>query len=77
MIRQVLPGGVEVYEIGMQRMYIKTGDRNFAISEADITPEELVGIARDIAARQEQSRGIRDIFPAGSPEEEEKSIRGR
>ncbi len=77
MIRQVLPGGIEVYELGMQRMYVKTGVRNFAISEADITPEELVGIARDIAARQEQSRELREIFPARSPEDEEKIIRGR
>ncbi len=52
MTHQTLPGEIEVYEIGARRLYVKTGIRNFAISEADITPEELVGIANDIAARQ-------------------------
>jgi hypothetical protein len=49
---QDLPGEIEVYELGSQRLYVKTGRRNFAISEADVTPEELVSIARDMAARQ-------------------------
>lgn len=49
---QDLPGEIEVYELGSQRLYVKTGRRNFAISEADVTPEELVTIARDMATRQ-------------------------
>ncbi len=52
MTHRDLPGDIEVYEIGLRRLYVKTGVRNFAISEGDVTPEELVGIARDIADRQ-------------------------
>jgi hypothetical protein len=52
MTNRDLPGDIEVYEIGARRLYVKTGVRNFAISEVDVTPEELVGIAKDIAARQ-------------------------
>jgi hypothetical protein len=47
-----LPRGIEIYDIGARRLYVKTGVRNYAISEDDVTPEELVGIARDIATRQ-------------------------
>jgi hypothetical protein len=50
--QEELPRSIEVYEIGSRRLYVKTGARNFAISEADATLEELLGIARDIAARQ-------------------------
>jgi len=52
MTHQDLPRDIEVFEIGVRRLYVKTGARNFAISEDDLTPEELVGIAKDIAARQ-------------------------
>ena len=52
MTHQDLPREIEIYEIGARRLYVKTGVRNFAISENDVTPEELVGIAKDIAARQ-------------------------
>ena len=52
-----LPREIEVYEIGARRLYVKTGVRNFAISEDDVTPEELVGIARDIAAQQAKRSG--------------------
>jgi len=48
---QDLACGIEVYEIGARRLYVKTGFRNIAISENDLTPQELVDIARDIAAR--------------------------
>lgn len=54
MTHQDLPREIEVYDIGLQRLYVKTGARNFAISERDVTPEELVSIARDMAARQEK-----------------------
>jgi hypothetical protein len=52
MNQQDLPGEIEVYQIGGRRLYVKNGVRNFAISEGDVTPEELIGIARDIAARK-------------------------
>ena len=52
MTYQDLPREIEVYEIGARRLYVKTGARNFAISEDDVTPEELVGIAAHIAAQQ-------------------------
>jgi hypothetical protein len=52
MTHQDLPRGIEVYEIGARRLYVKTGVQNFAISEDDVTPEELVGIAKDMAVRQ-------------------------
>ena len=52
MTHQDLPREIEVYEVGALRLYVKTGNRNIAISEDDLTPEELVGIARDIASRQ-------------------------
>jgi len=49
---QDLPRGIEIYDIGSRRLYVKTGVRNYAISEDDVTPEELVGIAKDIATRK-------------------------
>ncbi|HOC57645.1 MAG TPA: hypothetical protein PKI20_18650 [Verrucomicrobiota bacterium] len=52
MTHRDLPGDIEVYEIGLRRLYVKTGVRSFAISEGDVTPEELVVIAKDIADRQ-------------------------
>jgi len=44
-------GQIQIYEVGARRLYVKTGTRNFAISEDDVTPEELLCIAKDIAAR--------------------------
>jgi hypothetical protein len=52
MIQQSLPNEIEVYEIGARRLYAKTRGGNFAIFEDELTPEELVAIARDIAARR-------------------------
>ncbi len=54
MTTQNLPLQIEVYEIGERRLYVKKGVRAFAIAEDDLTPEELVGIASDIARRQAQ-----------------------
>jgi hypothetical protein len=51
MTHEKLPRGIEVYEIGSRRLYVKTGARNFSISEDDITPEELVAIAEHISTR--------------------------
>jgi len=47
-----LPGDIAAYEMGGRTVYVKTGVRNFVISEDDVTPEELVSIAKDIAARR-------------------------
>jgi hypothetical protein len=51
MTQEKLPRGIEVYEIGSRRLYVKTGARNFSISEEDVTPEELVAIAEHISSR--------------------------
>ena len=55
--RPKLPKAIEVYEVGRRRLYAKTGDRIFAIFEDDLSPEELVAIAGDIAARQAETIG--------------------
>lgn len=47
-----LPREIEVYEVGARRLYAKTKDRSFAIFEDELTPEELIAIAKDIAARR-------------------------
>jgi len=52
MTRQNLPQEIEVYEVGSRRLYAKTRGGNFALFEDELTPEELVAIARDIAARR-------------------------
>ena len=59
MTQQNLPQEIEVYEVGTRRLYAKTSGRNFAIFEDELTPEELVAIARDIATRRpEQFRNV-------------------
>jgi hypothetical protein len=52
MTRQNLPQEIEVYEVGSRRLYAKTTGASFALFEDELTPEELVAIARDIAARR-------------------------
>jgi hypothetical protein len=52
MIVSNLPHEIEVYEIGQRRLYAKTRGGNFAIFEDELTPEELIAIAKDIAARR-------------------------
>lgn len=47
-----LPRGIEVYQVGSRRLYAKTSERPFALFEDELTPEELVAIAQDIAARR-------------------------
>ena len=47
-----LPEAIEVYEVGARRLYAKTSDRSFAIFEDELTPQELIAIARDIAVRR-------------------------
>ncbi len=52
-----LPREIEVYEVGWRRLYAKTrGGGSFALFEDELTPEELVAIARDIAARRSKRR---------------------
>jgi len=50
---QNLPQAIEVYEVGARRLYAKTRDRSFALFEDELTPEELMAIARDILARRQ------------------------
>jgi hypothetical protein len=52
MTEQSLPQEIEIYEIGSRRLYAKTRGGTFAIFEDELTPEELVAIAHDIAARR-------------------------
>jgi len=52
MTHQSLPQEIEVYEIGNRRLYAKTTGGSFALFEDELSPEELVAIARDIAARR-------------------------
>ena len=47
-----LPQAIEVYQVGTRRLYAKTSDRSFAIFEDELTPEELIAIAKDIALRR-------------------------
>ena len=54
MIDQNLPREIEVYEVGQRRLYAKTRGGNFALFEDELTPEELIAIAKDIAARRPQ-----------------------
>src|SRR5690242_5992517 len=49
---QKLPRHIEVYELGARRLYAKTIGRSFALFEDELTPEELIAIARDIIDRQ-------------------------
>ena len=50
---QKLPQEIEVYEVGARRLYAKTIGRSFALFEDELTPEELMAIARDIIHRQQ------------------------
>lgn len=52
MTEQSLPRGIEVYQVGLRRLYAKTRGGAFAIFEDELTPEELVAIAQDIASRR-------------------------
>jgi hypothetical protein len=59
MIVSNLSHEIEVYEIGQRRLYAKTRGGNFAIFEDELTPEELIAIAKDIAARRpEESQSL-------------------
>ena len=47
-----LPLEIEVYQVGARRLYAKTRGGTFALFEDELTPEELVAIAKDITARR-------------------------
>ena len=47
-----LPETIEVYEVGARRLYAKTLGPSFAIFADELTPEELIAIAKDIQARE-------------------------
>ena len=64
-----LPQEIEVYEVGARRLYAKTREQSFALFEDDLTPEELIAIATDIASRRArfsrpkpptETKGLRD-----------------
>lgn len=52
MTEKNLPPDIEIYQIGTRRLYVKTNGGAFAIFDDELTPEELVAIAQDIAARR-------------------------
>ncbi len=52
---QKLPREIEVYEVGARRLYAKTSGGSFALFEDELTPEELIAIARDIIDRQKSA----------------------
>ena len=68
MTQENLPQAIEVYQIGARRLYAKTRGGNFAIFEDELTPEELVAIARDIAARRPNRELSTEPENASQPE---------
>lgn len=64
MTEQNLPQEIEVYEVGARRLYAKTQGTNFAIFEDELTPEELIAIAKDITARRLNRSLAADLEPA-------------
>ena len=42
---------IEVYQVGSRRLYAKTHGPSFAIFEDELTPDELIAIAKDITTR--------------------------
>ena len=60
-----LPHEIEVYEVGKRRLYAKTTGGNFAIFEDELTPEELIAIANDIAARRSEDGQARTLAHSG------------
>ena len=58
MLEQSLPREIEVYQVGARRLYAKTQGGTFALFEDELTPEELMAIARDIAARRPDTASL-------------------
>ncbi len=55
MREQSLPLEIEVYDFANRRLYAKTKDTSFALFEDELSPEELIAIAEDIARRRAQN----------------------
>ncbi len=66
MICRNLVGAIEVYEVGSRVLYAKTGERSFAMFEDELTPEELLAIAGDIARRGTEPSGNHDDYRAAA-----------
>ena len=66
MIDQNLPHEIEVYQVGQRRLYAKTRGGNFAIFEDELTPEELIAIAKDISARRPEASKPLSLAPYGA-----------
>ena len=47
------PGGIEILDLGRRRLYVKTST-GFVLHNDDLTPEELLVIATDIACQDKQ-----------------------
>lgn len=67
MFEQSLPREIEVYQVGARRLYAKTSGGTFALFEDELTPEELMAIARDIAARRPADASLRLDCSASEP----------
>lgn len=67
MFEQSLPREIEVYQVGARRLYAKTSGGTFALFEDELTPEELMAIARDIAARRPADPSLMLDCPASEP----------
>jgi len=63
---QNLTHAIQIYEVGARRLYAKTSGRGFAIFEDELTPEELMAIARDIEARRLREYGTTGIRDHGT-----------
>lgn len=61
-----MPREIEVFELGARRLYAKTRGGSFAIFEDELTPEELIAIARDITARKAEHSQPATVENAGS-----------
>ena len=53
-----LPLDIEIYQVGSRCLYAKTTGGAFAMFDDELTPEELVAIAQDIAARRLGASGL-------------------
>lgn len=50
-----MSGGIEVIDLGYRRLYVKRSN-GFVLHHDDLTPQELLGIATDIACQAKPSR---------------------
>ena len=50
-----ISAGIEVHDLGMRRLYVKLST-GFVLHNDDLTAEELLAIAEDIARRERKPR---------------------